>query len=581
MPSPASPAARPCWRPWTGPTCSWSRSTTPPLVPLPPPVRRRPADAPADERPDEVADLHRRASRWYDEQGETPAAVRHALGAGDVEPCRRARRAGHPRLRRTRQDATIRGWVDVIPDDVVRVQTGARRPLRRSAHDRPASSTASRSASTTSSGGWTPPPARLTAPTTAPGRRWSSSTGPSSRASRPPSRCTGPHWPCPEATSPAPSSTPSSPWTGPPRRPPHPGRGVSPVRARVLGHRRPRGRAPRLLGRRGRDAPGRAHRRHPGLFHHPGGHPPHPRPPQRRAGHLRARLVLAAPSDAAAAPHGPAGTTSDTVLPGTADMHVGLSHVACERDDLDAASAHLLRSQELGERAGLPQNPYRWRVAMARVQEPKATCPPRWPCWTRRRPCTPATSPRTCARSRRCEPACSPPTGDVDDALAWAASTDACPPDDDLSYLHEYEHVTLARVPAGTAHRRRRLTPCARPASAAAAAGRRGSRRPHRHRHRGPRPPGAGPARRRGHRGRSGAPGACAEPGRARGLRPRVRARGSPMAVLLRPRRAEPGGTAYVHRLARRPAATRPARRARPIGRARCTSPRARPRRAA
>ena len=30
---------------------------------------------------------------------------------------------------------------------------------------------------------------------------------------------------------------------------------------------------------------------------------------------------------------------------------------------------HLLRSQELGEHLGLPQNPYRWRVAMARVRE--------------------------------------------------------------------------------------------------------------------------------------------------------------------------------------------------------------------
>jgi LuxR family maltose regulon positive regulatory protein len=29
----------------------------------------------------------------------------------------------------------------------------------------------------------------------------------------------------------------------------------------------------------------------------------------------------------------------------------------------------LLKSKELGERAGFPQNPYRWCVAMARIRE--------------------------------------------------------------------------------------------------------------------------------------------------------------------------------------------------------------------
>ena len=58
-----------------------------------------------------------------------------------------------------------------------------------------------------------------------------------------------------------------------------------------------------------------------------------------------------------------------TVLRGTADMYVGMSQIACERGDLEAATQHLLRSQELGEHTGLPQNPYRWRVAMARIRE--------------------------------------------------------------------------------------------------------------------------------------------------------------------------------------------------------------------
>ena len=56
------------------------------------------------------------------------------------------------------------------------------------------------------------------------------------------------------------------------------------------------------------------------------------------------------------------------VMRGTADMLVGLSRVAWHRNDLAAAAEHLRRSDELGEAAGLPQNPYRWRVAMARLR---------------------------------------------------------------------------------------------------------------------------------------------------------------------------------------------------------------------
>ena len=50
-------------------------------------------------------------------------------------------------------------------------------------------------------------------------------------------------------------------------------------------------------------------------------------------------------------------------------MYVGLSQVALERNDVAAATEHLRRSDELGEHFGLPQNPYRWRVAMALLRE--------------------------------------------------------------------------------------------------------------------------------------------------------------------------------------------------------------------
>jgi LuxR family maltose regulon positive regulatory protein len=64
---------------------------------------------------------------------------------------------------------------------------------------------------------------------------------------------------------------------------------------------------------------------------------------------------------------------SQPVLRGAADMHVGLSQLLRERDDLDGARQHLQASTALGEHAGLLQNPYRWRVAMGGCGRPRAT----------------------------------------------------------------------------------------------------------------------------------------------------------------------------------------------------------------
>ena len=57
------------------------------------------------------------------------------------------------------------------------------------------------------------------------------------------------------------------------------------------------------------------------------------------------------------------------VLRGAADMYVGMSDLHHEHNDLKTATQHLLTSQALGELAGLPQNPYRWCAAMARIRE--------------------------------------------------------------------------------------------------------------------------------------------------------------------------------------------------------------------
>src|SRR5215212_2600599 len=55
-------------------------------------------------------------------------------------------------------------------------------------------------------------------------------------------------------------------------------------------------------------------------------------------------------------------------LRGAADMHVGISQLLYERNDLDAALQQVQLSRDLGEHAGFLQNEYRWRVALARIR---------------------------------------------------------------------------------------------------------------------------------------------------------------------------------------------------------------------
>jgi LuxR family maltose regulon positive regulatory protein len=126
-------------------------------------------------------------------------------------------------------------------------------------------------------------------------------------------------------------------------------------------------------------------------------------------------------------------------------MHVGMSRIACERNDLEAATRHLLRSQELGEHAGLPQNPYRWRVAMARVLQARGDLRGALRhldeadhLYTA--DFTPNVRPVPALTARL-----SAAQGRVGAALGWARERGLSTADD-LSYVREFEHVTLARV---------------------------------------------------------------------------------------------------------------------------------------
>ena len=65
-----------------------------------------------DEQPDEVAELHRRASDWYEQNGERSEAIRHALAGERFRASGRPGRAGDACVASgNQQDATLRDWL--------------------------------------------------------------------------------------------------------------------------------------------------------------------------------------------------------------------------------------------------------------------------------------------------------------------------------------------------------------------------------------------------------------------------------------------------------------------------------------
>ena len=133
------------------------------------------------------------------------------------------------------------------------------------------------------------------------------------------------------------------------------------------------------------------------------------------------------------------------VLRGTADMYVGMSELHRERNDLTAATQHLLSSKELGEHTGLPQNRYRWRVAMARIREAEGDLDGALDLLQEAERLyvsdfSPNVRPVAALKTRVWVA-----QGRLGEALGWAREQ-GLSAQDDLSYLREFEHITLARV---------------------------------------------------------------------------------------------------------------------------------------
>ena len=308
-----------------------------------------------DEQPGQVPDLHRRASAWYEQNGEQPEAVRHALAAGDFERAAGLAELAIPAILRTRQEAKLRGWLEVLPDEVVQARPvlsvyfagallmsgeleGVEDRLR-DAERRLEPATGDRAEPLV-------PSAEMVVADEEEYRRLPA-TIELYRAGQALARGDAP---------------------GTVR---HAQQAIE--LAREDDHLS-RASAAALLGLVywGSGDLEAGHRAYSACVEG-----------LRRAGHIadtfgcsialadirstQGRLGEALRTFEQALQL--AGEQGGSVLRGTADMYVGMSEIACERDDLHGARQLLLRSQELGEHTGLPQNRYRWRVAMARVAQ--------------------------------------------------------------------------------------------------------------------------------------------------------------------------------------------------------------------
>ena len=121
-----------------------------------------------------------------------------------------------------------------------------------------------------------------------------------------------------------------------------------------------------------------------------------------------------------------------------------------ERDDVETAAHHQQLARAHGDHAGLPQNAYRWRVATARLLHVRGERDAAYDLLAEadaryHTDFSPAVRPVPALRARL-----QLQDGDVDAAVAWARQAGLAA-DDELTYVHEYGHLTLARTLLATA----------------------------------------------------------------------------------------------------------------------------------
>jgi len=134
------------------------------------------------------------------------------------------------------------------------------------------------------------------------------------------------------------------------------------------------------------------------------------------------------------------------VPPDVADLYRGLGELYLESGEWDAAEQHLLKSRELGEQAELSAvSRYRWCVAQARFAQTQGKLDAALD-WLREaerqfiKSPLPEVRPIPAMKARIWAA-----QGRLAEALAWADERNLSV-DDDLSYLHEFEHITLTWI---------------------------------------------------------------------------------------------------------------------------------------
>jgi LuxR family maltose regulon positive regulatory protein len=384
-----------------------------------------------DERPDHMAELHRRATEWYEQEGERSEAIRHAMAGKDFARAADLVELAMPATGRDRQEATLRRWLEALPDDLIRA-----RPVLSNGY----------AGSILVRGETEGVEARLQD-----AERWLDT------AAQAPTRTGSPASSMVVVDEDAFRKLPGSVAIH--------RAGLALLLGDVAGtiaHARRaldlvgedddlgRGAASALLGLAywSRADLESASSLYAGAI-----------PRFERIGHLSdaigVALALADMRIAQGRLHDAMRTyerglelatgQGSLMLRGAADMHVGIGEILRERDDLAGAAQHLQEARELGEDNGLPQNPYRSRVAAARIRhaegDPKAALE------------LLAEAGRLYATdfSPDVRPVAALTArvwiaqGMLPEALGWARQSGVSAADD-LSYVREFEHITLARL---------------------------------------------------------------------------------------------------------------------------------------
>ena len=130
---------------------------------------------------------------------------------------------------------------------------------------------------------------------------------------------------------------------------------------------------------------------------------------------------------------------------GTEDVYTEMSILHCEQGDLEAAALDLATSKKLGDQVELPDWQYRWCIARARLKEAQGDLDGALDPLNRAarlfiRTPLPDVRPIAAVKARVWVR-----QGRLAEAEGWTFER-GMSVDNDLSFLREFEHITLARV---------------------------------------------------------------------------------------------------------------------------------------